>query len=124
MPTIFKQTAPFFPTIVSFLPSLYLSFSSRLPFLLILFIFSPPRPHHPSFHNATSPIFPSLPPHPTLQVKFFASLSSSDERRLADAVVFGIRSNGLLLFIPRYGIKGAVYLVDKAGQVAFVEAQV
>ena len=55
------------------------------------------------------------------QVKFFASLPTEDERRFADAVIFGVRSNGLLLFIPRYGIKGAVYLVDKESRVVFID---
>jgi len=57
------------------------------------------------------------------QVKFFASLPSDDDRRFANGVIFGIRSNGLLIFIPRYGIKGAVYLVDKSGQVAFIDSK-
>lgn len=41
----------------------------------------------------------------------------TDECCCVDAVIQGIRANGLLIFVPRYGIKGAVYLQDKSGLV-------
>ncbi|XP_072031507.1 LOW QUALITY PROTEIN: DIS3-like exonuclease 1 [Amphiura filiformis] len=43
--------------------------------------------------------------------------STTDERCIVDAVVHNLRANGLLVFIPRYGIKGALYLKDKEGLV-------
>jgi hypothetical protein len=33
------------------------------------------------------------------------------------ALVYEIRPTGVLLFMPKYGIKGAVHLVDRAGTV-------
>ncbi|KAK6476934.1 DIS3-like exonuclease 1 [Huso huso] len=44
----------------------------------------------------------------------------TDERCIADAVIYSIRANGLLVFVPRYGIKGAVYLKNKEGLVVCV----
>ncbi|XP_053318305.1 DIS3-like exonuclease 1 isoform X2 [Spea bombifrons] len=41
----------------------------------------------------------------------------SDPRCTCDAIVYAIRTNGLLLFIPRYGIKGAAYLKNTEGLV-------
>ncbi|XP_077988799.1 DIS3-like exonuclease 1 [Glandiceps talaboti] len=41
----------------------------------------------------------------------------SHESCTVDAVIFGLRANGVLVFIPRYGMKGAVYLKDKNGLV-------
>ncbi|KAG7468253.1 hypothetical protein MATL_G00140980 [Megalops atlanticus] len=46
----------------------------------------------------------------------------TDERCVADAVVYAIRANGMLVFIPRYGVKGAVYLNNRDGQVISVRA--
>ncbi|KAJ8417613.1 hypothetical protein AAFF_G00224560 [Aldrovandia affinis] len=43
-----------------------------------------------------------------------------DERCVADAVVYAIRANGMLVFIPQYGVKGAVYLKNREGQVVSV----
>ncbi|XP_030620937.1 DIS3-like exonuclease 1 [Chanos chanos] len=36
-----------------------------------------------------------------------------DERCVADAIVYAIRANGMLVFVPRYGLKGAVYLKNR-----------
>ncbi|CAL8362129.1 unnamed protein product [Gadus morhua 'NCC'] len=36
---------------------------------------------------------------------------------VADAVVYSIRTNGFLVFIPQYGLKGAVYVKNREGQV-------
>uniref|UniRef100_A0AAZ3SSQ8 DIS3-like exonuclease 1 n=1 Tax=Oncorhynchus tshawytscha TaxID=74940 RepID=A0AAZ3SSQ8_ONCTS len=41
----------------------------------------------------------------------------TDERCVADAVIYTIRANGMLVFIPQYGLKGAVYLKNREGQV-------
>ncbi|XP_070541854.1 DIS3-like exonuclease 1 isoform X2 [Ptychodera flava] len=43
-----------------------------------------------------------------------------DECCTVDAVIFELRANGMLVFIPRYGMKGAVYLKDKSGLVVDV----
>ncbi|XP_039629459.1 DIS3-like exonuclease 1 [Polypterus senegalus] len=43
-----------------------------------------------------------------------------DERCVADAVIYSIRENGVLAFVPRYGIKGAVYLKNQEGLVVSV----
>ncbi|XP_075431481.1 DIS3-like exonuclease 1 isoform X2 [Ascaphus truei] len=40
-----------------------------------------------------------------------------DERCVSGAVIYAIRTNGVLLFIPRYGIKGAAYLKNTEGLV-------
>ncbi|XP_069572035.1 DIS3-like exonuclease 1 [Brachyistius frenatus] len=41
----------------------------------------------------------------------------TDQRCLADAVIYSIRDNGVLVFVPEYGLKGAVYVKNKEGQV-------
>ncbi|XP_067057370.1 DIS3-like exonuclease 1 [Acropora muricata] len=48
---------------------------------------------------------------------FFQDLPLNDERRICDAVIFSLRANGVLVFVPRYGLKGPVYLKDRTGQV-------
>jgi len=48
---------------------------------------------------------------------FFQDLPEDDDRRICDAVIFSLRANGVLVFVPRYGLKGPVYLKDKTGQV-------
>ncbi|KAM9311270.1 DIS3-like exonuclease 1 [Gastrophryne carolinensis] len=40
-----------------------------------------------------------------------------DPRCICDAIVYSIRTNGVLLFLPRYGIKGAAYLKNTDGLV-------
>ncbi|XP_056269243.1 DIS3-like exonuclease 1 [Pseudoliparis swirei] len=44
----------------------------------------------------------------------------TDWRCVADAVVYSIRDNGVLVFVPEYGVKGPVYLKNREGQVAAV----
>ncbi|CAM9412327.1 unnamed protein product [Bubo scandiacus] len=39
----------------------------------------------------------------------------TDERCIADGVIYSIRTNGVLVFVPRYGIKGAAYMKNKEG---------
>lgn len=41
----------------------------------------------------------------------------SDQRCVSDAIIYSIRTNGVLLFIPRYGIKGPAYLKNTEGLV-------
>ncbi|XP_005393761.2 PREDICTED: DIS3-like exonuclease 1 [Chinchilla lanigera] len=41
----------------------------------------------------------------------------TEERCVADGVIYSIRTNGVLVFIPRFGIKGAAYLKNKDGLV-------
>nr|XP_008170669.1 DIS3-like exonuclease 1 isoform X1 [Chrysemys picta bellii] len=48
---------------------------------------------------------------------FKDKVSETDERCTADGVVYSIRTNGVLVFVPRYGIKGAAYLKNKEGLV-------
>ncbi|KAL8197423.1 UNVERIFIED_CONTAM: DIS3 mitotic control [Gekko kuhli] len=40
-----------------------------------------------------------------------------DEHCTANGVIYSIRTNGVLVFVPRYGIKGAAYLKNKEGLV-------
>ncbi|XP_071489125.1 DIS3-like exonuclease 1 [Diadema antillarum] len=51
------------------------------------------------------------------QALFFQDKDPSHEACIVDAVIQNLRANGFLVFIPRYGIKGAVYLRDKEGLV-------
>ncbi|KAM7155551.1 DIS3-like exonuclease 1 isoform 5-T5 [Molossus nigricans] len=41
----------------------------------------------------------------------------AEERSISDGVIYSIRTNGVLVFIPRFGIKGAAYLKNKDGLV-------
>ncbi|XP_062516622.1 DIS3-like exonuclease 1 [Corticium candelabrum] len=50
------------------------------------------------------------------QAIFFSDVSD-DQKCVCEAVIFGFRSNGLLVFIPRYAMKCPVYLCDKEGHV-------
>lgn len=43
--------------------------------------------------------------------------SQTDPSCVSDAVIYAIRDNGLLVFIPQYGVKGPVYLRTREGQV-------
>ncbi|PIK57161.1 putative DIS3-like exonuclease 1 [Apostichopus japonicus] len=52
------------------------------------------------------------------QALFFRNKDpEEDPSCTVDAVVRGLRSNGVLVFIPRYGINGAAFLQDKSGLV-------
>ncbi|XP_070686675.1 DIS3-like exonuclease 1 [Pempheris klunzingeri] len=42
----------------------------------------------------------------------------TDQRCVADAVIYSIRDNGVLVFVPEYGVKGPVYLKNREGLVA------
>ncbi|KAF6129713.1 DIS3 like exosome 3'-5' exoribonuclease [Phyllostomus discolor] len=41
----------------------------------------------------------------------------TEERCISDGVIYSMRTNGVLVFIPRFGIKGAAYLKNKDGLV-------
>ncbi|XP_033842613.1 DIS3-like exonuclease 1 isoform X1 [Periophthalmus magnuspinnatus] len=41
----------------------------------------------------------------------------SDPSCVSDAVIYAIRDNGLLVFVPQYGVKGPVYLRSREGEV-------
>ncbi|KFP75201.1 DIS3-like exonuclease 1, partial [Acanthisitta chloris] len=53
------------------------------------------------------------------QCMYFRDKSAeTDERCVADGVIYSIRTNGVLVFVPRpYGIKGAAYMKNKEGLV-------
>ncbi|XP_071139750.1 DIS3-like exonuclease 1 [Mytilus edulis] len=55
------------------------------------------------------------------QCLYFKGRDSNDECCIVDAVIFQLRNNGVYVFIPRYGIKGPVYLRSKDGQVIHVQ---
>ncbi|XP_004711991.1 DIS3-like exonuclease 1 isoform X1 [Echinops telfairi] len=42
---------------------------------------------------------------------------NTEERCTSDGVIYSIRTNGVLVFVPRFGIKGAAYLRNKDGLV-------
>ncbi|KAG5270310.1 hypothetical protein AALO_G00191220 [Alosa alosa] len=46
----------------------------------------------------------------------------TDEHCVADAVIYAIRANGMLVFVPRFGLKGALYLKSRENQVVAVES--
>ncbi|XP_044058525.1 DIS3-like exonuclease 1 [Siniperca chuatsi] len=41
----------------------------------------------------------------------------TDPHCVADAVIYSIRDNGVLVFVPEYGVKGPVYMKNREGQV-------
>ncbi|KAL7980201.1 hypothetical protein Chor_001469 [Crotalus horridus] len=52
------------------------------------------------------------------QCMYFSDKSPAREEQCsADGVIYSIRTNGVLVFVPRYGIKGAAYLRNKEGLV-------
>ncbi|GFQ64481.1 DIS3-like exonuclease 1 [Trichonephila clavata] len=57
---------------------------------------------------------------------YFEDLNSQENSSACcvDAVIYAVRSNGLLVFIPKYGIKGAVCLCNKDKKVAIVKKTV
>uniref|UniRef100_A0A663ERE5 DIS3-like exonuclease 1 n=1 Tax=Aquila chrysaetos chrysaetos TaxID=223781 RepID=A0A663ERE5_AQUCH len=48
---------------------------------------------------------------------FKDTTTETEERCIADGVIYSIRTNGVLVFVPRYGIKGAAYVKNKEGLV-------
>ncbi|XP_032720536.1 DIS3-like exonuclease 1 isoform X2 [Lontra canadensis] len=52
------------------------------------------------------------------QCMYFKDKDPENEARcISDGVIYSIRTNGVLVFIPRFGIKGAAYLRNKDGLV-------
>ena len=47
------------------------------------------------------------------QTLYFKDLSLADERCIVDGVIYSLRTNGFLVHIPAYGLKGPVYLENK-----------
>ncbi|KAL4227599.1 DIS3 mitotic control [Mactra antiquata] len=54
------------------------------------------------------------------QCLYFRGRGTEDENCIVDAVIFQLRDNGVFTFIPRYGIKGPVYLRNKDGLVVHI----
>lgn len=50
--------------------------------------------------------------------------SKSATSCLADGIIYSLQANGMLIFIPKYGIRGAVYLKNKDKKVAVVKEEV
>merc|ERR1712079_641956 len=53
------------------------------------------------------------------QTLYFKDRPLSDQRCVVDAVIFSLRENGFLVYIPQYAIKGPVYLESKEKEVLF-----
>ncbi|XP_023335142.1 DIS3-like exonuclease 1 [Eurytemora carolleeae] len=53
------------------------------------------------------------------QTLYFKGLPLSDPRCIVDAVVLSLRSNGFIVYIPAYALKGPVYLENKAREVIY-----
>ncbi|XP_060708913.1 DIS3-like exonuclease 1 isoform X1 [Hemiscyllium ocellatum] len=51
------------------------------------------------------------------QCMYFKDKDPSDERCIADGIIYSIRANGVLVFVPRYGIKAPAFLKNKEGLV-------
>ena len=55
------------------------------------------------------------------QTLYFKDKPLSDPRCIVDAVIFSLRDNGFLVYIPQYAIKGPVYLESKSREVLFCD---
>lgn len=51
---------------------------------------------------------------------YFKDKGDDDEFCIVQAVIFQLRDNGILVFVPRYGTKGPLYLRTKDGQVVTI----
>ena len=51
------------------------------------------------------------------QSLYFRDRPLSDPRCVVDAVIFSLRDNGVLVYVPQYGLKGPVYLESKDKEV-------
>ncbi len=49
--------------------------------------------------------------------ELFEALYFKTRTDVQDAVIYNIKSNGLLVIVPKYGLRGIVYLRDKAGNI-------
>ncbi|XP_010570392.1 PREDICTED: DIS3-like exonuclease 1 isoform X2 [Haliaeetus leucocephalus] len=52
---------------------------------------------------------------------FKDTTTETEERCIADGVIYSIRTNGVLVFVPRYGIKGPAYMKNKEGLVIYCQ---
>jgi DIS3-like exonuclease 1 len=53
------------------------------------------------------------------QTLYFKDRALSDPRCVVDAVIFSLRENGFLVYIPQYAIKGPVYLESREKEVLY-----
>ena len=53
------------------------------------------------------------------QTLYFRDRPLSDPRCVVDAVIFSLRDNGFLVYLPQYAIKGPVYLENKEKEVLY-----
>ena len=51
------------------------------------------------------------------QSLYFKDRALTDPRCVVDAVIFALRDNGVLVYVPQYGLKGPVYLESKDKEV-------
>nr|KAG5699567.1 hypothetical protein BaRGS_033763 [Batillaria attramentaria] len=54
------------------------------------------------------------------QSMFFREHEAEKDVCTVDAIIYQLRANGLMVYVPRYGVKGVAYLQDRSGQVLFV----
>ena len=52
-------------------------------------------------------------------VLLFQSIYFKDKNEIQDAVIYNVKSNGVLVFIPKYGLKGTIYFKDVNGNINF-----
>lgn len=56
------------------------------------------------------------------QVRLVWSMSalniSIDKPQVEDGIIYAIKANGFLVFVPKYAVKGPVYLKDRSGKLA------
>ncbi|XP_013378724.1 DIS3-like exonuclease 1 [Lingula anatina] len=57
------------------------------------------------------------------QALYFKNRPEKDSYCIADAVIFQLRANGVMVFVPKYGMRGPVYLKNKEGLVAHVSSE-
>ncbi|KAJ2847893.1 hypothetical protein IWW36_003615 [Coemansia brasiliensis] len=51
------------------------------------------------------------------QSRYVSQLTASGQHVIADGVVAEVRTNGLIVYVPRFGIRGPVHLRDKSGHI-------
>lgn len=56
------------------------------------------------------------------QAFFFRDRSADSECLVADAIVIQLRANGVVVFLPKYGLKAPVYVKNKEGKVLHIPA--
>jgi len=53
------------------------------------------------------------------QTLYFKDIPISDPRCIVDGVIYSLRSNGFLVYVPAYALKGPVYLENKSREVVY-----